>query len=105
MGEIAGKRIVEIGKVTPNDAYVERAEDGLLRLAVEEKSHRRVDATRRLGAEARPARGVPGPDRNLMPAFAACVAHDDIEGQRAGRVGEDGYRDVVHRPCRPNGRS
>ena len=76
--------------------HVERAQDRFLRLAVEEKPHRRLDATRGLGAELGPARGVLGLDRDPMPAFAARVAHDDIEGQRAGRVGDDGYGGVAH---------
>jgi hypothetical protein len=32
-----------------------------------------------------------------MTAFAARIANDDIECQRADRVGKEGYRDVAHR--------
>src|SRR5579872_2679565 len=95
--KIARERIVELRKVAPNDARVERAQDRLLRLAVDEKLHRRFDTIGRLGAELRPALGFAGLNRDAMPAFAARIAHEDVERQALGRGGSDGYCDVAHR--------
>src|SRR6185437_11078147 len=97
LSEVTRERIVEFRKVAPNDADVERAQDRLLGLAVEKEPHRGLDATRRLGAELSPAVGLVGLDRDPMPAFAAPVARHDVEGQRAGRIGRDGYCGVAHR--------
>ena len=96
-GEIAGKRIVEIGKVTPNDADVERAQNRLLRLAIGEEPHRRLGTTRRIGAKFRESRGVLSRYRDPMPALAARVADDDVESERARSDGVDGNYEVAHR--------
>src|SRR5580704_1792957 len=96
-GEVTGERVVESGKVTPNDVRVERVQDRFLRFAIEEKAHHGLGATRGLGAELRPALGFVGLDRDPVPAFAAWVTDDHVKIQpSAARVGGNGYRRLAH---------
>ena len=72
-------------------------ENRLFGLPVEQEPHRRLDATRGLRAEPRPAPGFVGLHRDPMPAFAARVAHDDVERERVDKIGSDGYLESAHR--------
>src|SRR5580704_1118144 len=95
-GEVTGERVVESGKVTPNDVRVERVQDRFLRFAIEEKAHHGLGATRGLGAELRPALGFVGLDRDPMPAFAAQVMDDHVKSEPPTTTGGNGDRRFAH---------
>src|SRR6185437_14098083 len=94
--KVAGERVVELRKVTPNDVRVERAQDCFPWFAIDEKPHHGLDAARRIGAKLRPALRLVGRNRYAIAAFSARVADDHIESEHAARRGSHGDRRQAH---------
>lgn len=90
---------LEFREITGNHGNVEAAQDGFLRLAIEQKPERRLDQPLRALFAPRQALASLTRDRHLVARLVAALMDDDLERKRVAALDLSDFNQACHASC------